>query len=247
MSDHQDSRVAIVTGASRGIGAAVAQRLAGEGIAVIVNYARGAQAAAAIVEAIEKAGGRALAVQADLADAASAAALFDAAERMFGGADILVNNAGILSLAPIAETADAAFEQTLAVNLTAVFRLLREGARRLRTGGRIVNFSSSVVGLRPPRYGAYAASKAAVEALTHVLAKEVAARGITVNAVAPGPVETELFLADKTEDQVRAIAAMNPFGRLGRPEEIAAAVAFLVSADAGWVNGQVLRANGGMI
>lgn len=247
MSTHQSSRVAIITGASRGIGAAIAERLARENIAVVVNYAQGADAAAATVKTIEGAGARALAVQADLADSTAAARLFDAAEQEFGGADILVNNAGIMSLAPIAETSDEVFERTMAINLTGVFRLVREAARRLRDGGRIVNLSSSVVGLFQPRYGAYAASKAAIEALTHVLAKEIAVRGITVNAVAPGPVETELFLADKTDEQVRTIAAMNPFRRLGRPEDIAAAVAFLVRADAGWINGQVLRANGGMI
>lgn len=247
MSTHQSGRVAIITGASRGIGAAIAQRLARENIAVVVNYAQGAEAATATVKTIERAGARALAVQADLADSTAAARLFDAAEREFGGTDILVNNAGVMSLAPIAEMTDEDFERTMAVNLTGVFHLVREAARRLRDGGRIVNLSSSVVGLYQPRYGAYAASKAAVEALTHVLAKEVAVRGITVNAVAPGPVETELFLADKSEEQVRAIAAMNPFRRLGRPEDIAAAVAFLVRADAGWINGQVLRANGGVI
>jgi 3-oxoacyl-[acyl-carrier protein] reductase len=247
MSEDRSGRVAIVTGGSRGIGAAVARRLAQQNIAVVVNYARGAEAAASVVTAIEQEGGRALAVQADQADPASAAALFDAAEQAFGGTDILINNAGIMPLAPIAQMSDEAFEGALATNLTGVFRLLREGARRLREGGRIVSFSSSVVGLYQPRYGAYAATKAAVEAMTHILAKEVAARGITVNAVAPGPVGTELFLDGKTDEQIRAIAAMNPFGRLGRPEEIASAVAFLVSADASWVSGQVLRANGGVI
>jgi 3-oxoacyl-[acyl-carrier protein] reductase len=247
MSTPHNDRVAIVTGSSRGIGAAIARRLAAEKIAVVVNYAHGAEAAAAIVAAIASAGGRALAVAADLSQPASAARLFDAAESELGGVDILVNNAGIMSLAAIAETSDRDFEQTIAVNLTGVFRLVREGARRLRDGGRIVNFSSSVVGLYQPRYGAYAASKAAVEALTHILAKEVAARGITVNAVAPGPVATELFLAGKTDEEVRAIAAMNPFRRLGRPEDIANVVAFLAGADSGWINGQVLRANGGVI
>lgn len=247
MSTQQISRVAIVTGASRGIGAAVAKRLAAEKIAVIVNYARGSAAAAETVTAIERSGGQAMAVQADLANPSSAATVFAAAERAYGGADILVNNAGIMTLGSIAETTDEQFERALAVNLTAVFRLLREGARRLRDGGRIINLSSSVVGLYPPRYGAYAATKAAVEAMTHIFAKELAVRHITVNAIAPGPVETELFLADKTDEQVRAIAATNPFRRLGRPDEIAAAVAFLAGTDARWINGQVLRANGGVI
>jgi 3-oxoacyl-[acyl-carrier protein] reductase len=246
MSDDQ-TRVAIVTGASRGIGAAIAERLAAGGIAVVVNYARGKDAAEQVVKRIEAAGGRALAAQGDIAGADTAAALFDAAERAFGGADILVNNAGTMELGAIAETTDTAFARQIEVNLTGVFRTLREAARRLRDGGRIVNFSSSVVGLYQPRYGAYAATKAAIEAMTHVLAKELAPRGITVNAVAPGPTETEMFLGGKSPEQLRAIAALNPFGRFGQPPEIAAAVAFLASPEASWVNGQILRVNGGVI
>jgi 3-oxoacyl-[acyl-carrier protein] reductase len=246
MSDDQ-TRVAIVTGASRGIGAAIAERLAAGGIAVVVNYARGKDAAEQVVKRIEAAGGRALAAQGDIAGADTAAALFDAAERAFGGADILVNNAGTMELGAIAETTDTAFARQIEVNLTGVFRTLREAARRLRDGGRIVNFSSSVVGLYQPRYGTYAATKAAIEAMTHVLAKELAPRGITVNAVAPGPTETEMFLGGKSAEQLRAIAALNPFGRFGQPPEIAAAVAFLASPEASWVNGQILRVNGGVI
>lgn len=247
MPTQKIDRVAIVTGASRGIGAAVAKWLAAQKTAVVVNYVRDADAAAATVKAIQTAGGQAIAVQADLAHSANAAALFAAAERAFGGADILVNNAGIMTLGSIAETTDDQLDRAIATNLTGVFRLLREAAHRLRDGGRIINFSSSVVGLYQPRYGVYAATKAAVEAMTHILAKELAARQITVNAIAPGPVETDLFLTDKTEEQVRTIAAMNPFKRLGRPEEIAAAVAFLASHESNWISGQVIRANGGMI
>jgi len=246
MSDDQ-TRVAIVTGASRGIGAAIAERLAAGGIAVVVNYARGKDAAEQVVKRIEAAGGRALAAQSDIAGADTAAALFDAAERAFGGADILINNAGTMELGAIAEMTDTAFARQIEVNLTGVFRTLREAARRLRDGGRIVNFSSSVVGLYQPRYGTYAATKAAIEAMTHVLAKELAPRGITVNAVAPGPTETEMFLGGKSDEQLRAIAALNPFGRFGQPLEIAAAVAFLASPEASWVNGQILRVNGGVV
>ncbi|WP_407156251.1 SDR family oxidoreductase [Bradyrhizobium sp. STM 3557] len=246
MSNDQ-TRVAIVTGASRGIGAAIAERLAASGIAVVVNYARGREAAEQVVKRIEAAGGRALAAQGDIAGADTAAALFDAAERAFGGADILINNAGTMELGAISETTDAAFARQIEVNLTGVFRTLREAARRLRGGGRIVNFSSSVVGLYQPRYGAYAASKAAIEAMTHVLAKELAPRGITVNAVAPGPTETEMFFGGKSDEQLRAIAAANPFGRFGQPPEIAAVVAFLASPEASWVNGQILRVNGGVV
>lgn len=241
------SQVAIITGGSRGIGAAIAERLAADGVAVVINYARAEQAAAQMAKRIEAAGGRALAVQADIADPASAAALFDAAEQAFGGVDILVNNAGTMALGAFAELSDADVARQFEVNVAGVFRTLREAARRLRDGGRIVNFSSSVVGLYQPRYGAYAATKAATEAMTHVLAKELARRGVTVNAVAPGPTETEMFLNGKTDDQLRAMAAANPFGRFGQPREIADVVAFLTSPEAGWVNGQVVRVNGGVI
>ena len=241
------SPVAIVTGGSRGIGAAIAERLAADGVAVIVNYAQAEHAAAQVVHRIEAAGGRARAVQADVADATSAIALFDAAEQAFGGVDILVNNAGTMALGAFAELSDADVARQFEVNVAGVFRTLREAARRLRDGGRIVNFSSSVVGLYQPRYGAYAATKAAVEAMTHVLAKELAPRGITVNAVAPGPTETEMFLGGKSDEQLRATAAMNPFGRFGQPREIADVVAFLASPEASWVNGQILRVNGGVI
>jgi 3-oxoacyl-[acyl-carrier protein] reductase len=243
----ETARVAIVTGASKGIGAAIAKRLAADGAAVVVNFAHGRAAAEQVVQDIERSGGRAIAVQADIADPAGMPTLFDAAEAAFGGADILVNNAGIMVLSPIAAADDALFERQVAINLGGVFRGLREAARRLREGGRIVSFSSSVVGLYQPGYGIYAATKAAVEAMTHVLAKELGSRRITVNAVAPGPVATDLFLADKSDDQVAAISRMNPFGRLGAPEDIARVVAFLASPDGGWVNGQVIRANGGVI
>ncbi|MGJ5141278.1 SDR family oxidoreductase [Bradyrhizobium oligotrophicum] len=241
------TQVAIVTGGSRGIGAAIAERLAADGVAVVINYARAGQAAAQMVQRIEAAGGRARAVQADIADPASAAALFDAAEQAFGGVDILVNNAGTMVLGAFAELSDADLARQFEVNVAGVFRTLREAARRLRDDGRIVNFSSSVVGLYQPRYGAYAATKAATEAMTHVLAKELARRGVTVNAVAPGPTETEMFLNGKTDEQLRAMAAANPFGRFGQPREIADVVAFLTSPEAGWVNGQVVRVNGGVI
>jgi 3-oxoacyl-[acyl-carrier protein] reductase len=244
---HPSQRAAIVTGGSRGIGAAVARRLAQDGIAVAINYANSRDAAEALVAEIESGGGHAIAVQADLAEPATPSLLFDAAERAFGGVDILVNNAGVMELGPLAEMTDAAFARQVSINLESVFRSLREAARRLRDGGRIVSFSSSVVGLYQPGYGVYAATKSAVEAMTHVLAKELGGRRITVNAVAPGPVETRLFLDGKSDQQVRAIAAMNPFGRLGQPDEIAGLVAFLAGRDGGWINGQIIRANGGLI
>lgn len=241
------TRTAIVTGASKGIGAAIARRLARDGVAVIVNYARGRAEAEALVRTIEADGGKAIAVQADIADPAGMALLFDVGEKTFGGIDILVNNAGIMKLSPLAQTADASFDTQIAINLGGVFRGMREGARRLRDGGHIINFSSSVVGLYQPGYGVYAATKAGVEAMTHILAKELGARRITVNAVAPGPIETALFTDGKSEAQIEAIGKMIPLGRLGQPDDIAGVVSFLAGPDSGWVNGQIIRANGGVV
>ena len=244
---HQRQRVAIVTGASKGIGAAIARRLAQAQLAVTINYAHSRAGAEAVVAAIEAEQGRAIAVQADVASSNGVRTLFDATEAAFGGVDVLVNNAGMMQLAPVADVTDDQFERQVALNLGGPFRGMREAARRVRDGGRIINFSSSVVGLYQPTYGVYAATKAGIEAMTHILAKELGKRGVTVNAVAPGPVETELFLTGKSEEQVRAIAAMNPFNRLGQPGDIASVVAFLASPEAGWINGQTVRANGGVI
>jgi 3-oxoacyl-[acyl-carrier protein] reductase len=240
-------RVTIVTGSSKGIGAAVAERLAGDGLAVVVNYASGAAPADNLVEKLKQAGGQAIAVQADVSDPAAIKALFDAAEKAFGGIDVLVNNAGIMKLAPVADTSDDLWRQTLAINLTGPFNGMREAARRLRDGGRIVNFSSSVVGLYQPTYAAYAATKGGVEAMTHILSKELGRRKITVNAIAPGPVATELFLHDKSDGDIKPIVERTPLGRLGEPEDIARLVSFLVGEDGAWINGQVLRANGGIL
>jgi 3-oxoacyl-[acyl-carrier protein] reductase len=240
-------RAAIVTGASRGIGAAIAERLASDGFSVLVNYSGDAKSAAALVAKIAEKGGTARAFKGSVADPATVRAMFDEAEKTFDGVDVLVNNAGIMELAPLAETEDDMFDRTVAVNLKGVFNGLREAGRRLRDGGRVINLSTSVVGTYFPQYGAYAASKAGVEALTRVFSKELGARGVTVNAVAPGPVETSLFMTGKTEAQLQAAKERSPLGRLGRPEDIASVVSFLVGPDGGWVNGQVIRANGGAI
>jgi 3-oxoacyl-[acyl-carrier protein] reductase len=241
------SKVAIVTGASRGIGAAVAERLATDGFTVIVNYSGDAKPAAALAAKIQGSGGRALAVKADVGNAAAVQAMFDQAEKTFGGIDILINNAGIMKLATVADSDEAMFDQQIAVNLKGSFNTMREAARRLREGGRIVNFSTSVVGTRLETYGVYAATKAAVETITAILAKELRGRNITVNAVAPGPVATDLFLIGKSPELIERLAKMNPMERLGTPEDIASVVALLVGPDGGWINGQVLRANGGMV
>jgi len=240
-------RTALVTGASRGIGAAIATRLAADGFAVVLNYAGSDREAAALAAKIESGGGRALTAQADVSDPQAARRMFDAAEAALGGVDVLVNNAGIMRLAPLADADDALIERQIAVNLKGSLYTLREAARRLRDGGRIVNLSSSVVGMSLPTYGVYAATKAAIEAATHVLAKELRGRHITVNAVAPGPTATDLFLDGKPPAVVDQLARMSPLERLGRPEDIANAVAFLAGPDGGWINGQVLRANGGII
>ncbi len=241
------SRIAIVTGASRGIGAAVALRLAHDGCAVVVNYAGNAAPAEEVVGRIEAAGGRALAARADVSVPDAVRGLFDAAEAAFGGVDLLVNNAGIMTLAGLADTDDAAFDRQIAVNLKGTFNTLREAARRLRDGGRIINLSSSVVGLLQPTYAVYAATKAGVEAMTAVLAKELRGRNITVNAIAPGPTATDLFLDGKPQELIDRLAKAAPLERLGEPADIAAAVAFLAGPDGAWINGQTLRANGGII
>lgn len=246
MNTH-DSKAALVTGASRGIGAAIARRLARDGFSVAVNYAGNTERAEALVREIEQAGGRAIALQADVGEAGAVRSLFEAVQAAFGGLDVLVNNAGIISLSPLAELSDDDFDRLVAVNLKGSFHTMREAARQLRPGGRIVNFSSSVVGLRQPGYGAYAATKAAIEALTSVLAKELRGRAVTVNAIAPGPTATDLFFTGKSAELIEHYTHMAPLERLGTPEDIAAAVAFLVGPDGGWINGQTLRANGGLV
>jgi 3-oxoacyl-[acyl-carrier protein] reductase len=243
----KNKKAAIVTGASRGIGAAVAARLAADGFAVVVNYSASSGPAETLVRTIESAGGRALAAKADVSDADAVRGVFDAAERAFGGVDVLVNNAGIMKLAKIADCDSASFDEQIAINLKGSFNGMREAARRLRDGGRIVNFSTSVVGTKLETYGVYTATKAAIETMTAILSKELRGRHITVNAVAPGPVSTELFLTGKSPDLVERMAKMPPLERLGTTEDIAAVVSFLAGPDGGWVNGQVLRANGGLV
>lgn len=240
-----NTRTAIVTGASKGIGAALARRLASDGFQTIVNYAASATEAEAVVTAIVAAGGRAKAIRADVADATSVKTLFDQTEAEYGPVDVLVNNAGIIKLSPLAQVSDEDFQRLIGVNLTGAFNGMREGARRVRDGGRIINLSTSIIGAYLPAHGVYVATKAAVEGMTHVLAKELGARRVTVNAVAPGPVATELFFAGRSEEFIQRLIGDIPLGRLGEPDDIARVVSFLASPESGWVNGQIIKANGG--
>jgi 3-oxoacyl-[acyl-carrier protein] reductase len=241
------TRVAVVTGGSRGIGRAVSRELAKDGLAVVVDYAGDEAAAEETVAEITADGGRAIAVRADVADEQAVAALFDRAEREYGGVDVVVNCAGRMALAPIAELDLAVLDAVHRTNIRGTFVVAQQAARRLRAGGAFVGFSTSVVGTQFPSYGAYAASKGAVEAFTLILARELRGRDVTVNTVAPGPTATDLFLDGKTEEQIERLAKTPPLERLGTPEDIARVVAFLAGPQGRWVNGQILRANGGMV
>jgi 3-oxoacyl-[acyl-carrier protein] reductase len=238
-------KTAIVTGASRGIGKAVAKRLARDGFAVVVNYASNAKEADAAVAEIRSAGGHAIAVKADVGNAADVERLFEETVKAFGAVDVVVNNSGIMSLSPIEKGDAALFDKVIQTNLRGTFLVMAQAAQHTASGGRIIAFSSSVLARAFPTYGPYIASKAGVEGLVHVLANELRGRNITVNAVAPGPVGTELFLSGKTEEQVRELAKLAPLERLGEPDDIANVVSFLAGPDGGWINSQVLRANGG--
>ncbi|MFG2450037.1 SDR family oxidoreductase [Streptomyces sp. NPDC048512] len=244
-TEQSAARVAIVTGGSGGIGSAVAQALAADGMSVVVHYSGRAERADEVVTSIRKAGGEAVAVSGDVADETAMAALYDTAEERFGGVDVVVNTAGIMVLAPLAEMDLDAFDRMHRVNVRGTFVVSQLAARRLRPGGALVNFSTSVTRLQQPTYAAYAATKGAVEAMTLILARELRGREVTVNAVAPGPTATPLFLEGKSPELVERIAAVSPLERLGTPEDIAQAVAFLAGPGGRWVNGQVLFSNGG--
>jgi 3-oxoacyl-[acyl-carrier protein] reductase len=237
-------KTAIVTGGSRGIGRAIVRRLAADGYAVVVGYASNREEADA---AVAEAGEHAVAVQADVGDEAAVAALFEAARERFGGVDAVVNAAGRMDLAPLADYDTATLDEELRVNVRGTLLVSREAVRTLRDGGTLVNFSSSVVGLAFPTYSVYAATKGAVEAMTLVLAREVRGRNVTVNTVAPGPTATDLYLTGKDEETIARAAAAPPLERLGTPEDVAGLVAFLAGPEGHWVNGQILRTNGGAI
>lgn len=239
-------RVAIVTGATGGIGHTIAERLAADGMQVLVHYAGNADAAQGAVEAITAAGGTASLAQADVADQTQVAALFDTAEQRYGGVDVLVHTAGIMLLSPLTELNLDDLDRMHRTNIRGTFAVNQQAARRLRNGGAIINFSSSVVKIALPNYTAYAASKGAVDAISLILAKELRGRDITVNAVAPGPTATPLFLNGKDQATIDRLAGMAPLERLGVPEDIAEAVSFL-AGPARWINGQTIYANGGVI
>lgn len=239
------AKSAIVTGASGGIGRAVATRLARDGFAVVVNYAGNAGKAEEVVADITASGGRAIAVQADVASAPDVERLFKETLAAFGTIDVVVNCAGIMPLRPIAGGDLDTFDKVIATNLRGTFVVLAQAAQRVSSGGRIIAFSTSVIAKAFPTYGPYIASKAGVEGLVHVLTNELRGRNITVNAVAPGPVATDLFLSGKTDAQIEQMSKLPPLERLGQPEDIAGVVSFLAGPDGGWVNGQILRANGG--
>jgi len=241
------TKVALITGASRGIGRAIALRLAADGYAVVVNYAGNAASADAVVAQIQAAGGQAIAAQGDVADPADMQRVFELALRTYGRLDTVVNSAGVMPYVPIAGGDLGEFDRVIHTNLRGSFIVLGLAAQHLSDGGRIVAVSTSVIGKAFPNYGPYIASKAGVEGLVHVLANELRGRNITVNAVAPGPVGTELFLNGKSEEQIAHFASLAPLERLGQPEEIASAVAFLTGPDGSWVNSQVLRVNGGYV
>ena len=241
-----EPRVAIVTGGSRGIGRSVVEELAGEGTALVVGYAASHAEAKEAVAAAEAKGARAIAMPADVADESAVSELFDAAERDFGGVDIVVNAAGVMSLAPLADLDLGVLDRMLRTNVRGTFVVNQQAARRVRPGGAIVNFSSSVLGRVLPAYSGYAASKAAVEAMTFILAHELRGRDVTANAVAPGPTATDMFLDGKDADALSRLADAVPLERLGLPADIAAVVAFLASPSGHWINGQTIRVNGGI-
>jgi 3-oxoacyl-[acyl-carrier protein] reductase len=239
------AKTAIVTGASRGIGRTVAKRLAADGFSVVVNFAGNAAKAEEAVNEIKAAGGNALAIQGDIANATDVKQLFEKTLQAFGQIDVVVNNAGIMPLSPIAKLDTDVFDKVIATNLSGSFLVLGNAAQHVAEGGRIIAFSSSVLAKSFPTYGPYIASKAGVEGLVHVLANELRGRKITVNVVAPGPVGTELFLEGKSEEQIAQFSKLAPLERLGQPEDIASVVSFLAGPDGGWINAQILRANGG--
>ncbi|OIB03433.1 3-ketoacyl-ACP reductase [Paenibacillus sp. LC231] len=247
MTKSLSGKVAIVTGASRGIGREIAERLAENGAKVVVNYASSPAKAEEVVSAIKQSGGEARAIQADIRQVAAIERLFGETIEVYGGIDILVNNAGIMTTKPVAAMTEEDFDQQFAINVKGTYFAIQQAFHHMNSGGRIINFSTSVVGQMFPAYSVYAGTKGAVEQFTRQLAKEFGPKGITINAVAPGPINTELFTVGKSEEQIAGIANMNAFGRLGEPDDVAGAVLFLAGEESKWITGQTIRVNGGFV
>lgn len=245
-NDRDDKKVVLITGASRGIGAFTATLLAQQGHKVVINYASNDQQATQIVENIKAAGGTASRFKADVSQSNQVELLFDYVINTYGKIDVLINNAGIMNFKKIALLDDATIDKVIAINLKGSLYAMREAAKRLEQGGKIINLSSSVIGMKLEGYGIYTASKAAIESLTAILAKELRAKNITVNAVAPGPTATELFFEGKSDELIAQLAKASPLERLGTVEDIAAVLNFVVSDDGNWINAQTIRVNGGI-
>lgn len=241
-----NNKVILVTGASRGIGAAIAKRVAGEGAKVIVNYAGNKEEADQTVQLIKDAGGDAIALKADVSKAGEVTAMFDAAITHYGKIDVLINNAGIMITKLLKDTTDDDFTRQFDINVRGTFNTMREAATKLAGNGTIINFSTTQTRVITPTYSTYVATKGAVEQLTRVFAKEVGSRGITVNAVLPGPTNTELFTKGKTQEQIDRLASLNAFNRLGEVDDIAKVIVFLAGDDAKWISGQTIGLNGAM-
>jgi len=242
-----NGKVAVVTGASRGIGREIAELLADQGAKVVVNYTSSPGKAEEVVAGIKEKGGDAVAVQADVSKVADVEKLFRQTLDVYGRVDILVNNAGVMTTKLLADITEEDFDRQFAVNVKGTFFAIQQAVKHMGPGGRIINFSTSVAGQMFPTYSVYAATKGAVEQITRQLAKELGPKGITINAVAPGPVNTELFTAGKTPEQIKSVGSMNAFGRLAEPEDISGVVLFLAGPESQWVTGQTIRVNGGFI
>lgn len=240
------NKTAIVTGASRGLGKEIALLLAAHGANVVINYANNTEEAEKVADHINTTGGRAIAIRADISDAAAVTHLFDQTIEQFGKVDIVVNNAGIMITKPVKDTTEEDFDQQFRINVKSIFLSMKEAATKMSNNGRIINISSSVTRLIMPGYATYAATKAAVEQMSRVFAKEIGPKGITVNSVSPGPLNTELFLKDKTPELVQRIAGLSAFNRIGETEDIAPVILFLAGDESHWITGQNIGCNGGM-
>jgi Dehydrogenases with different specificities (related to short-chain alcohol dehydrogenases) len=242
-----EGKVAIITGASRGIGSAIAKQLSALGAKVVVNYSNNAVKAEEVVEEITKSGEQAVAIKADVSNIKDVERLFSETITKFGKIDILVNNAGVILYKLLSDVTEEEFDKLFNINVKGTYFACQQAMKHMENNGRIINFSTSVVGSMFPTYSVYAATKGAVEQITRQLAKEFGPKKITINAVAPGPINTELFNVGKTDEQIEAIRQMNSFGRIGEPDDVANAIEFLVGDKAQWITGQTLRINGGYV